>query len=285
MDIGIGLPNSLLGVEGPELVDWATNAEEAGFSVLGTIGRIVYPSHEELVALAAAAGATSQIDLMSTVLVAPPRQPVLLAKQAATLDAISGGRFRLGLGIGARDDDYRALGVEPANRGARLEHVIRTCRDIWSGRAPDGADDPVGPRPTELPIVLGGYAESAWQRAGRLADAFIAAPMPPEAIAQARDIVRNAAAEAGRPEPRIYAARYVAIGDDVADEADHNVAEYYGFGGDEMVGVVRAGVVRSAGEISETLEALGEIGVDEVCLWPASARPGQLDRIADAALR
>src|SRR5256714_14334589 len=181
MDVGIGLPNSLLDVGGPELVAWAQRAEQRGFSVLGTIGRIAYASHEELIALAAAAGATERIELMTTVMVAPPRQAVLLAKQAATLQAVSGGRFRLGMGIGSRDDDWLALGEEPKNKGRRLEECIATGRSVWAGTRPDGALLPVGPKPSHLPIVLGGYSESAFRRAGRLADAFVAGAQAPPA--------------------------------------------------------------------------------------------------------
>ncbi|NEE04356.1 LLM class flavin-dependent oxidoreductase [Phytoactinopolyspora halotolerans] len=284
MDAGIGLPNALLDVRGPELVDWARRAENAGFSVLGTIGRVVYPNHEELVALAAAAGATTRINLMTSVLVAPPRQAVLLAKQAATLDAVSGGRFRLGLGIGGRDDDWQVLGVEPRNRGGRLETLITACRSVWAGDTPDGAESPVGPPPTDLPIVLGGYSEPAWERAGRLADAFIAGPMPPDAVAHAYQIVKESAATAGRATPRLYAARYVALGDDAAAEADRNVESYYGFGGQELVGTVRNSVLSSASQLRETADALAEAGTEEVCFWPASAQPDQVDRVAEAAL-
>ncbi|CAN5605486.1 hypothetical protein BH18ACT1_BH18ACT1_10080 [soil metagenome] len=141
MDIGIGLPNSLLGVRGPELIEWARRSEDAGFSVLGSIGRIVYDTHEELVALAAAAGATSRIDLMTTVLVGPPRQAVLLAKQAATLSAVSGGRFRLGVGLGPRDDDWLALGADPSGKGARLDSTLETCLAVWRGEAQPGAEE------------------------------------------------------------------------------------------------------------------------------------------------
>ena len=108
MKIAIGLPNSLPRTSGPDLIAWAREAEEHGFSSLGTIGRVVYDSHEELVALAACAAVTSRIGLATTLLVSPVREPVLLAKQAATLDAISGGRLSLGLGVGWRDDDFRA---------------------------------------------------------------------------------------------------------------------------------------------------------------------------------
>ncbi len=285
MDVGIGLPNSLLGIRGPELVDWSRRAEGAGFSVLGTIGRVVYDTHEELVALAAAAGATDRIELMTTVLVGPPRDGVLLAKQAATLQAVSGGRFRLGLGIGGRDDDWRALGASPSDRGAKLEELVAACRRVWGGTPPDGVDGSVGPRPEPpVPVVLGGFAESAYRRAGRIADGFLAGPMPPEGVAGAYETVVEAASGAGRERPALYAARYVALGDDVADEADENAAAYYAFGGDDTVQMIRDSILRTPDEVEETLAALREIGCEEVCLWPMAGDVSQVDRIAEAAL-
>jgi len=281
MDVGIGLPNSLLDVEGPELVAWAQRAEQRGFSVLGTIGRIAYGSHEELIALAAAAGATERIELMTTVMVAPPRQAVLLAKQAATLQAVSGGRFRLGMGIGGRDDDWLALGEEPKNKGKRLEECIATCRSVWAGEKPDGALLPVAPKPPYLPIVLGGNSDSAYRRAGQLADAFFAAPVPPEALAGAYEVVKATAAEAQREAPALYAARYVAIGDDVADEAARNALSYYGELGQWVQGVI----LRSSDDVRESLDSLKQVGVAEVCLWPMARGIDQVDRIADAALQ
>jgi alkanesulfonate monooxygenase SsuD/methylene tetrahydromethanopterin reductase-like flavin-dependent oxidoreductase (luciferase family) len=284
MDVGIGLPNALLDVEGSELVVWAQRADQHGFSVLGTIGRIAYGSHEELIALAGAAGATERIELMTTVLVAPPRQAVLLAKQAATLQAVSGGRFRLGLGLGGRDDDWLALGEEPTNKGQRLEECIAVCRSIWAGDKPHGAQLPVGPNPPRLPIVLGGYSDSAFRRAGRLADAFVAGPMPPEAVSGAYEVVKASAAEAHREPPALYAARYVAIGRDVADEADRNARSYYGFGGDALVQTVQGGTLRSSDDVRRTLDSLEQAGVVEACLWPLARNIGQVERVADAAL-
>lgn len=282
MDVGIGLPNTLQGVAGPEMIEWARRAEAAGFSVLGTIGRIVYDGHEELIALAAAADATERIELMPSVLVGPPRQAVLLAKQAATLHAVSGGRLRLGIGLGPRDDDYAVLGVPAEGKGDRLEQLIATCRTVWAGEAPEGADDPVGPvRP--VPLVLGGYSEPAFRRAGREADGFITAPMPPEAVAGAYQVVRQAADEAGRPAPRLYAARYVALGDEVQEEADRNAAAYYDFGGPDLVGMVQGSVLRTAEQVREAMDALGEAGAEELTLWPMSARPDQVERVAEAA--
>src|ERR1700755_1522551 len=96
-------------------------AEQAGFSTLGTIGRIAYPGVQDTVALAAAAGATSKIRLFSNVLIGPAWSPVLLAKEAAGIDGVSGGRLTLGLGLGARPDDYTVEGRGPRGLGQILD--------------------------------------------------------------------------------------------------------------------------------------------------------------------
>ena len=134
MDIGIGLPSTVPGTEGRTLIDWARHAEEAGFSTLGTIGRLVYPNYEELIALTAAAAVTSQIRLTTSVLLAPLyTNSALLAKQAASLDRLSGGRLVLGLGLGGREDDFAASGVSTQGRGRRLEEKVAMMKRVWSG--------------------------------------------------------------------------------------------------------------------------------------------------------
>jgi alkanesulfonate monooxygenase SsuD/methylene tetrahydromethanopterin reductase-like flavin-dependent oxidoreductase (luciferase family) len=112
MDIGIGLPNAVPGVDRDSLLEFARRADQRGFSTLGTIDRIVYPNFEPLLTLAAAATVTERVKLGTTVLLAPLRpNATMLAKQALTLDDMSGGRLVLGLGIGARDDDYEISGL------------------------------------------------------------------------------------------------------------------------------------------------------------------------------
>jgi alkanesulfonate monooxygenase SsuD/methylene tetrahydromethanopterin reductase-like flavin-dependent oxidoreductase (luciferase family) len=115
---GSAWPNAVPDTEGRTLVDWARRADEAGFSTLGTIGRLVYPNYEELIALAAAAAVTSRIRLTTSILLGPLHtNTALFAKQAASLDRISGGRLVLGLGIGGREDDFAASGLTMAGRG------------------------------------------------------------------------------------------------------------------------------------------------------------------------
>jgi alkanesulfonate monooxygenase SsuD/methylene tetrahydromethanopterin reductase-like flavin-dependent oxidoreductase (luciferase family) len=221
---------------------------------------------------------------MTTVLVGPPRQPVLLAKQAATLSAVSGGRFRLGIGLGPRPDDWAALDTPLDHQAGRIEDLVELCRAVWSGDAPKGAERSVGPEPIDLPIVLGGFSEPAFRRAGRLADGYIAGPMPPDLVAAAYETVRRAAADAGRPTPKLYAARYVALGDDAQAEADRNAQSYYEFGGPDLVAGVKAAMLRTPADVREALTALRDAGADEVVLWPEAAGFEQVDRIAEAAL-
>src|SRR5438046_9388710 len=122
LKVGLGLPNADKSLhDGRLLVEIARRAEALGFSTLGTIGRVAYPSFEEMVTLAAAAGATERIGLMTDTLLATTRQPVLLAKQAATLDQLSGGRFVLGIGAGGREDDFTVTGSGFHDRGKRLD--------------------------------------------------------------------------------------------------------------------------------------------------------------------
>src|SRR5918999_4014525 len=119
MDTSIGLPATIPGTSGSLVLDWARRADSGPFSSLGIIDRLVYPNYEPLITLAAAAAVTDRVRLMSTVLIAPLRGAGVLAKQAATIDAFSGGRLTLGLGVGAREDDFRAASATFEDRGDR----------------------------------------------------------------------------------------------------------------------------------------------------------------------
>src|SRR3954465_9018582 len=111
MDIGIGLPNTVIGVDKKGIVAWDRRAEEAGFSTLGTIDRIAYPNYDSLISFAAAAAVTDRIRLTTDILPRPTPPAALLAKEAATIDNLSGGRLVLGLAVGGREDDYELAGA------------------------------------------------------------------------------------------------------------------------------------------------------------------------------
>src|SRR4051812_350421 len=161
MKIRIGLPNTVRGTEGGDMRDWAMRAEAAGFSTLGTIDRIVYANHEPLIALAYAAAVTERIGLLTSVLLAPLRSnTALLAKQAASVDVLSGGRLTLGLAVGGREDDFDVSGVDFHKRGAIFDRQLDEMHRLWRGEKVGFAGG-VGPQPRDgrPEVVVGGASQ------------------------------------------------------------------------------------------------------------------------------
>ena len=225
MDVGIGLPNAVRGVDRRGIVEWAKRAEDAGFSSLGTIDRIVFPNYESLIALAAAAGVTERIRLTTDVLLAPLRSnTALLAKQAATLDSLSEGRLVLGLGIGGRKDDFEASGVDFSTRGKTFEQQLVDLNRFWSG-------DEVGPptaRGGRPELLIGGGVDAVFRRAARYADGWTMGGGTPDIFAEAVAKLEAAWEKEGREgEPRKVALCYYALGSDPEGQAERALGDYY----------------------------------------------------------
>src|SRR5918992_1903570 len=161
MNVGIGLPNTIPATDGRLLVDWARRADAGPFSTLAVLDRLAYDSVDPFCALAAAAGVTERIGLATMIAIGPLRNTALLVRQAASVDALSGGRLTLGLAVGARLDDYETAGVDPGGRGARLSEQLATPRD----------GQELGARP-HLPPLVGGMAGPAVARMARYADGY-----------------------------------------------------------------------------------------------------------------
>ena len=184
MDIGIGIPNSVRGTTGPHLLEWARRAEAAGFSTLGTIGRVAYPSYEELTVLAAAGAVTERIGLMSNILVAPPRSAAELAKQAATVHELTGGRLVLGVAAGGRADDFSVTGRDFATRGRRFDEQLADLRRAFAGEALADGSEPVVPDGTHpVPILIGGASDAAVRRTVEYGVGWTAGGAPPQMVA------------------------------------------------------------------------------------------------------
>lgn len=279
MDVGISLPNTIPGATGEQLLEWARRAEARGFSTLGTIDRIVYENYEPLVALAAAAAVTERIGLATTVLLAPLREnPVELAKQALSLQALSGGRFTLGVGLGGRDDDYGISGIETKGRGRRLDEMLERVRDVWSG-------DDVGPSIAGVPrLIVGGHVDASVKRTVRFGDGWIAAGSGPEQFAVVATKARAAWADAGRDgEPHMMGLAYFSLGDRAEEDAGDNLRHYYAWLGEEIAAWIANSAAKDAEAVKQTLAAYEEAGCDEIVFCPSSADPRQVDLLADAA--
>ena len=232
MDYGLCLPNFPDG-SSPEGIEAAAEvAERLGWSTVWTTDHVLVPHdaaadygriYEALLTLAWVGARHPTIRLGTSVIVVPQRNAVLLAKELATLDALSGGRVTAGVGIGWNRAEFANLGVADRFRvrGAYLDETIRLWRHLWSGssepfrgRFHTIEDFVFGPLPEQrdLPIVVGGRAEPALRRAGALGDGYQSSATGPAKYAERLPVIRAAAEAAGRPMPSLAARVRVQFG-------------------------------------------------------------------------
>jgi alkanesulfonate monooxygenase SsuD/methylene tetrahydromethanopterin reductase-like flavin-dependent oxidoreductase (luciferase family) len=280
MDIGIGLPNAVRGVDRRGIVDWARGAEEAGFASLGTLDRIAYANYESLIALAAAAAVTERIRLVTDILIAPLRaNTALFAKQAATLDQLSGGRLELGLSPGGREDDYAVSGLDFGARGRTFDRQLEELERLWRG---DGGVGPAPARDGRPALLVGGAIDRAFRRAARFADGWTAGGAPPDQFRAAREKLREAWRAEGREgEPRTMALFYFSLGDRAREAAQQGLGDYYAWLGDYAQNIVDSAAT-DADTVRRYVSAYEEAGADEVIALPASTDPGQVELLAEA---
>jgi probable F420-dependent oxidoreductase len=212
--------------EGPEAVLRLARAiEEIGFDHIDVFDHVVMghptpdrpagpynasmPILEALMTLACIAGATRRVTLGTEVLVLPQRNPALVAKQVSTLDTLSGGRVRLGVGVGWQASEFEALGEDFRTRGRRMDEAIRLLRVYWGEaqvsfegehyRAVAMAMEPKPPQGSRLPIWIGGYSEAAYRRVGQLGDGWLASRVSDaESARRALEAIRRHAEAAVR---------------------------------------------------------------------------------------
>ena len=275
MEVGVGLPTTTPGADGRCLLEWARRAEDGPFASLGVLDRMVYRSVEPLTALAAAAAVTTRVRLVTMVVIGPLRNTALLAKQAASLDLLSGGRLTLGLAIGARADDYRALDVGQGGRGRRLGEQLAELRSIWE----KGELGPEPAQPGGPPLLAGGMSGEAFARMARGADGYVHGGGPPRAFAGAAARAWAAWRDLERPgRPQLWGQGYFALGD--ADAGDAYLRDYYAFTG-PFAAKIAAGNLTSGRAVKDFVRGYEDAGCDHLVLLPTVSDPAQLDRLAD----
>lgn len=212
----------------------AAFAEDAGFESLWTIEHVVIPAGyrsaypysddgrfgwpedldypDPVMWLATIAGSTSTIKLGTAILILPQRNPVVLAKELATLDMMSGGRLLLGVGVGWLEEEFQSIGIPFAERGPRTDEAIDVLRTLWrsdeasfDGRFHSFDRALLFPKPQQsvggepaVPILIGGHSEAAARRAGRVGDGFFPARATPDDLGPLLDVVRRTAIDSGR---------------------------------------------------------------------------------------
>lgn len=289
MKLGIGLPNTLTpDVNRGLFLDWARIADRAGFHVFGTIDQPGIDVWDPLVSLAAAAAVTERVRLATTILQLPNRNEVLVAKQAAVIDRLSGGRLDLGVAVGGRESDFKALGARFVNRGKKFDRQIRKIRRVWRGAKRASADRAVlGPAPLQKPlppIWIGGMSERAIARAVEAGDGYLFPTLGPQMMASMTPKIRAMAESAGKKNYTIAGLAYCAVGDDPAaalETATRSMLRYYGSLWDEPENIIHHG---PPDVIAQAVKEYEQAGLDVLILFPEIPDVRQVESIAENVL-
>jgi probable F420-dependent oxidoreductase len=285
MDYGICLPNFPDGASREGMEAAAETAERLGWSTVWTTDHVLVPNadaadygriYEAILSLVWIGAKYHEVRLGTSVIVVPQRNAVILAKELATLDVLSGGRVIAGVGVGWNLGEFANVGAADRYhvRGAYLDETIALWRHLWSGSTEPfrgrfhSIDDfefgPLPDRGAALPIMVGGRAEAALQRAGRLGDGYHSSATSAEKYAERVPIIRAAAEAAGRPMPWLSAR--------AATEFGPASGKFYAIRGtpEEMAAEVRA------------FEALG---VSHIALWFRVTDPTEVAALAERFVR
>lgn len=278
MDYGICIPNFPDGASREGMEAAAETAERLGWSTAWTTDHVLVPTadiddygriYDAIMSLAWVGARYAKVRLGTSVIVVPQRNAVILAKELATLDALTGGRALAGVGIGWNEGEFRNLGVEDRFhvRGAYLDETIALWRHLWSGSTEpfrgrfhdieDFAFDPLPDQGVALPIVVGGRAEAALRRAGRLGDGYHSSATGAAKYAERVPIIRAAAEAAGRPMPWLTVRAWV--------EFDAAGGRHFSIRG-------------TPDEMAAEIKAFAALGVEHIAVWFKSTEPDELVR-------
>ena len=290
MDIAMTMP-TMVAHDRQDTLAWCRAVDEGPWSSLAVPERITYPSHSWVVELSAAAALTERVRLWSTIVILPAHDAVDVAKQLASIDVLSSGRLTVGIGVGGREHDFRAIGAPFTRRWARMDEQVATMRRVWAGEPPFEGADPVGPPPVQVggpPLVSGAMGPKALARATAWAvgvdDGSTVFGIDPAATEAAFDRIRAAWTHAGRSDrPHISASLWYALGDDAQTRLRTYGYDYMRIFGEE-VGTMMADMLATSTpeSLRESVRILDDLGCDELFLVPTTADVNELDRTRDA---
>src|SRR5688572_10801160 len=267
---------------------WCRGIDEGPFSSLAVGERINFSNPEITVTLAAAAAWTSRVPLFYNVLVLPMHPAARAAKQVATLDVISKGRVVLGVGVGAREDDYDAVGAKWRGRLGMLERQVRAMRAYWAGEpASELTTAPVEPKPVQPggpKVLMGALFPRAITRAAQFADGILgfSFTLAREELDYAFDGARTAWKDAGRATPpTLVTGSWFALGPNGRDQMDDYLARYLSFLGASAAGLIPLVRTIDAQGLRDAVARARDAGADEIVLAPTTLDPAEIKRIED----
>ncbi len=295
MRVGMTLPvmePDLWTQGGDTLERWATAVDEGPFASLCFGERVAFDNPETLTLLGAVSAWTSRVRLVTTVVVPQLHHPVMLAKALATADQLCGGRLTVGLGVGGREEDYRAVDAPEESRTiAGLAERAATMKGVWAGDALAGAVRPVGPPPAQPggpELLVGTMGPRTIRAAARWADglAGVTLDLDETAVGELFDQARTAWADEGRGAPRLTTSFWFALDDGTGvgrDQVHRHLRHYMNWLPRALVDSMAptTGFAGTPEELREVLRRFADVGADEVHLIPTSCDLGQLHRVAD----
>lgn len=287
MDIGICYPMLMnTAQQRDNFLTWCEAVDNSPLSTLALGERIAYDAQDAMISLALAAGATRRCRLTTSVLALPTRNTGLIAKEAATLDILSGGRFSLGVGMSSRPQDFSTLALPYRGRADVFEKQLQDLKAIWRGEPSDAEGNVIGPAPLTdggPELIVGAIRDPAFDRAGRLADGIMTwsfAPMP-DMQRHWVGITQRARESAGRSgRPRVIAAMYFALGGDAESRLMGYLNEYYAYS--PLISEwIQSITTYTPAAIKDAISAYTDAGVDEILFAAPDTDVDQVHRLAD----
>jgi alkanesulfonate monooxygenase SsuD/methylene tetrahydromethanopterin reductase-like flavin-dependent oxidoreductase (luciferase family) len=291
MKIGMNLPVMVPGLDRDAILEWSRRIDAGPFSHIAAGERIAFPNPEIMVTLSAAAAVSSRARIFTNVLVLPMHSAVLKAKQLATLDVVSGGRLTVGVGAGARAEDFAAVGAAFGRRRlAQTEEQVALMRRVWAGEhVVEGALRPVEPFPVQPggpEILSGSLFPNSVRRAARWADGICGFSFGPSVaeVDACFETARTAWREAGREKPpRLVSGFWFALGSAAREQMDAYLQRYLRFMGPGVAEALAPTVTTtSAQALADAVRQLADCGADELSLVPTTTDPDEIERVVDA---
>lgn len=279
------------GLDAALLRDWARTVDQGPFSSLCWGERIAFTNPESLTLLGALAAWTERVRLTTTVLIPQLHDPVMLAKALATGDLLCNGRLTVGIGVGGRQEDYRAVGAAPATQTMReMAERVAIMKRVWAGEKVTESVLPVGPPPVQPggpPLMVGTIGPKTLRSAAGWADGLAGITMDVDVDSQNElfDVARDAWRQAGKPKPYLATSFWFALGDreEAREQVRRHLLRYMNWIPAEYVESMAptTGWAGSDDELALLLRRFESVGTDEVHLIPTSSDLDQLRRAAD----
>jgi alkanesulfonate monooxygenase SsuD/methylene tetrahydromethanopterin reductase-like flavin-dependent oxidoreductase (luciferase family) len=287
MQIGVALPQMVAGLDRSAVRAWCRAIDDGPFSSVSAGERITFHNLEGLTLCAAAAALTERAKVLVNVAVLPWHAPALIAKQLATIDVLSGGRTQVAVGVGGRDQDFKALGSPTVDRYRRLDERVAEVRRLWGGGlAADGAS--VGPAPVQRggpPLLASAMGPKGLARAARWADGVSGFSLLGDAREADRffRLAEQAWTDAGRAErPRLVVGSFVCLGADAEATLRSYAYDYLEVFSPELArSVSEALTLFTPDRVREVIDAMAAVGCDEFIVVPATADVTMLTHLAD----